>query len=131
MTVIFPDVEPILVSHLQESLDSIYGSGTCRVGTKKLPAGSPPVEVEVVVLVQYQQTVNEILQEASAVIEVYASEYGVANEASLLVAALVVEVPRDVIKRAVVTLGPVRTQEESIQEKRSISVDMTVKGTNP
>ena len=130
MTVIFPDVEPILVDHLQTRLDTIEGAGVYRVGTKKLPAGSTPFEVEVVVSVQYQRTMNEVLQEASAVVEVYAEDYGVANAAGLLVAALIVEAPRDSLKRAVVSLGPIRTSEESALEKRSLTVELTVKGAN-
>jgi hypothetical protein len=130
VAVIFPDVEKLLVAHLSDALDDHYSAGAVRVATKKAAADFTPYpSAEVIVSAQYQGVRENVIQEASAVLDVYADNYADASELGLVVAALVVTVPRDQIKRAVVSVGPLRLAEDSAQEKRTLSVDFTVKGS--
>lgn len=133
MSYIFPDIEPVIVSHLVDSLagiDSPLSTGV-RVGTVKLPADAEQPAKQVVVTAAYQnQTEYRVTAEASAVIEVYADDYGTASYLALLIGALIVQIPGEHIKRSVVALGPVRTSDEGPQEKRSMTVDFIVKATD-
>ncbi len=128
MAIIFPDVEKLLVTHLTSALAGIYGAGVVRVGTKKAPADATQPSREVVIVGQYSGSLDDVRAQASAVIDVYANDYETASQLGLQCGALVVEISRVHIKRAVVSLGPVRLVEESTQEKRSLSVDLIVKG---
>jgi hypothetical protein len=127
MAVIFPDIEPILVSHLQTELAS-YGYEDTYVATKKAQPDDPQ-ETQVIITASYGQTNDFVLRNASAVIDVYADSYAGASELGLLVATIVLGVPGDDIKKAEVVLGPVRQADEAPQEKRSMSVDFVVKGS--
>jgi hypothetical protein len=128
VAVIYPDIEKLLVAHLDAALADIYGAGEVRVGTKKAPADSTQPAREVVIVGQYSGSLDDVRAQASAVIDVYADQYETASELGLLCGALVVDISKEHIKRAVVSLGPVRLVEESTQEKRSLSVDLVVKG---
>lgn len=132
MTVIFPDVEPVLVSHLTSALDAStkpVASGV-RVGTVKLPADSAQASKQVVLTVAYNQTRLHVVKEATVTVEVFANKYADASALALLVSALVVDVPRTVIKRAEVTFGPVRVADDGPQERRAFTLELTVKGSN-
>lgn len=130
MAVVFPDVEKLLVAHLQATLNARYGSGVVRVATKKAPAETTPYPSrEVVVAAQYQGVRENVLQEVTAVVDIYANTYENASDLALVTGALIVTISRDYIKRAVVTVGPIRLLEDSTQEKRTLSVDLTVKGS--
>ncbi|HLP97656.1 MAG TPA: hypothetical protein VK149_04345 [Sideroxyarcus sp.] len=131
MAIIFPDIEPVIVAHLVDRLADIDDpiATDVRVGTIKLPPGSEASK-EVIVTASYGTTLQHMVREASAVIEVYADDYETASELALLVGAIITQIPHDPIKRAIVTVGPVRTTEEPPREKRTLSVDFTVKGTD-
>lgn len=128
MTVIFPDIEPVIVEFLTNSLATATDLNV-RVGTKKLPPNSTIPDAEVVVVGNYTGTVDIVRQEATLTIDVYSPQYATASEIGLLVGALIVQIPGEYIKRAVVTLGPVRLTDESPLEKRSLTVDLIVKGS--
>jgi hypothetical protein len=128
MSVIFPDLEKHLVSYLQTALTS--RGEVVHVGTIKTPPGATQPTKEVVLTGSYGQTLDEVRRDASLVIEVYANTYESASSLALLVSALIVRCPGELVKRAVVTLGPVRLGDEGPQEVRSITVDLIVKGTN-
>lgn len=132
MAVIFPDIEVELVTYLDLSLATIDNpvAANVRVATKKTPPDLTQPLREVIVTGSYGFTLDPVRRQATAVLEIYAEDYAAASELALLVAALIVQVPGDHIKRAVVNLGPVRLPEENEQEKRSIEVDLIVKGTN-
>lgn len=130
MAVVFPDVEKLLVAHLQAALNTHYGSGVVRVATKKAPAETTPYPSrEVVIAAQYQAVRENVLQEVTAVVDVYANTYANASDLALVTGALVVTISREYVKRAVVSVGPIRLLEDSTQEKRTLSVDITVKGS--
>jgi hypothetical protein len=130
MAVVFPDVEKLLVAHLQTALNTHYGSGVVRVATKKAPAETNPYPSrEVVIAAQYQGVRENVLQEVTAVVDVYANTYENASDLALVTGALVVTISRQYVKRAVVSVGPIRLLEDSTQEKRTLSVDITVKGS--
>lgn len=126
--VIFPDIEPILVAHLKNSLSDL-GYSDVRVSTKKAPADVTQPAKQVVIIAAYNQTLDYVRRQASAVIEVYADEYADASELGMLVATLILQVPGDDIKKAEVVLGPVRQADDTKKEKRSMSVDFVVKGS--
>lgn len=128
MAVIFPDIEPLIVEFLNESLATATALEV-RVGTKKLPPEATVPDAEVVVVGNYSGTLDVIRQEATLTIDVYSADYATASDIGLLVGALIVQIPGEHIKRAVVTLGPVRLTDESPLEKRSLSVDLVVKGS--
>lgn len=130
MAIVFPDVEKLLVAHLQTALNTHYGSGVVRVATKKAPAETTPYPSrEVIVSAQYQGVRENVIQEATAVLEVYANTYENASDLGLVTGALVVTISRQYVKRAVVSVGPIRLLEDSTQEKRTLSVDLTLKGS--
>jgi len=128
VAVIFPDIEPLIVEFLNESLATATALEV-RVGTKKLPPEATVPDAEVVVVGNYSGTLDVIRQEATLTIDVYSADYATASDIGLLVGALIVQIPGEHIKRAVVTLGPVRLTDESPLEKRSLSVDLVVKGS--
>lgn len=128
MAVIFPDIEPILVSHLRDSLEE-WGYTEVRVATKKAPASADQPPTQVVVTAAYNQTLDLVRRSASCVIDVYADTYADASDLGMLVATLVLGVPGEDIKKAEVVIGPVRQSDEAPQEKRSMTVDFIVKGS--
>lgn len=129
MPVIFPDIEKLIVSHLNLVLVQ-HGETNVRVGTIKASAGSAHQEKEVVVTAGYTSTEDVVRRSATATLEVYADTYSTASSLALLVAALITSIVGDDVKRAEVTLGPVRTTEASQQEKRSMTVEFIVKGAD-
>lgn len=132
MAVYFPDIEKLLIAYLVDELENSSDpvAADVRVGAVKLPADAVRPSKEVVIVGAYNRTLDPVRRAASAVIEVHADTYDEASRLALLVAALVVGCTDGAIKRAVVTLGPVRLIEASEQEKRSLTVDLVVKGSN-
>ena len=129
MAVYFPDIEPILVDHIRDSL-ALYGYDEVHVATKKAgPQVTPQPLQQVVVIASYGPTVDYVINNASAVIDIYATEYATASELAILTAAVVSELAGAVIKKATITLGPIRQSDEAPEEKRSMSVDLVVKGS--
>ena len=128
--IIFPDVEPILVAHLTDALAEIGTplATSVRVATKKADAAATQPAKQVVLTGGYTSQIETMIKAATVTVDVYANEYQTASELALLIGAIIVNVPKDQIKRAVVTLGPVRLSDEAPQEKRSMTVDLTVKG---
>lgn len=125
MAVIFPDIEQILVAHLKSVLPN-----TVRVATKKAPADQTQPAQQVVIVGNYTGTLDDVRQEATVTIDVFATDYKTASDLARTVAALVVEPPMEHIKRATVVLGPVRLADSGPDEKRSLSVELIVKGSN-
>lgn len=128
MAVIFPDIEPILVAHLKTELvdagyDDVY------VATKRAQPDDEQ-SLQVIVNASYQGTVERVLREGSAVIEVFSTDYEDANQVALTVGAVLDSVVGDPIKMVEVSLGPVRLADDGPFERRSLSVDLMVKGTD-
>jgi hypothetical protein len=127
--VIFPDIEVSLVTYLKSALVGA-NEPNVRVGTKKSqPDQTRPVE-QVVVIASYDFEVEYVTKNATATIEVYANSYARANRLGLLVESLIRGAVGEEIKRVRVRLGPVRTTDESDQERRSIDVELVVKGSD-
>jgi len=131
LNVIFPDLEPIAVSRLSDILEESTEPCTdeVRVGTKKLPPGSE-LQSEVVISATYQDTINRVMRNAQLLIEVYCNDYATASQLAHFVAARCPRLAGEVIKFAEVSVGPARLAEEGPQEKRSITVDLVVKGAD-
>ena len=131
MSVIFSDLEPIIVEHIQNSLDSYGGTvaSNVRVATRKAPPQATQPSKEVIIAVSYGVTTNKVIREASAVIDIYADDYATASDLASLVAALIIDVESDPIKMAEVNVGPIRVPNQGPQEQRSMTVDFVVKGS--
>ena len=73
--VIFPDIEPIIVSALKGFIDESTETfaSDVRVATKKLPPGSLP-QSEVIIQASYQPTLDKVRREATVLVEVYAED---------------------------------------------------------
>lgn len=126
MAVIFPDVEAIIIPYL---VDALSTWGTVRVGTKKLPPEAPEVGYEVVVLGNYDGTLDPVRARLSLTVDVYGIDYEQTSQLALLVAALITEAPSTFVKRATVILGPMRLEEPGVTEKRSMEAELIIKGS--
>lgn len=132
MAVIFPDLELLLVSYFNTAL-AAQGTALAtdvRVGTKHTQPDEELPAKQIVIQASYNgETVDRVTQLGSAVIDVYADDYGTASQLSLLVDALVRGCTGEHIKRATVRLIA-RTSEEGMQERRSLDVEFIIKGTD-
>lgn len=126
MAVIFPDIELTLVSYFNTALS---GQGV-RVGTKKAQPDQTLPTKELVVVAAYNEEIDYVSKRVSVTLEVYADDYATANSLALLVESAVRGAIGDPIKRVIVRLGPVRNVEETTYEKRSLDVELIVKGTD-
>lgn len=130
MTITYPDIEVLIVDYLVTRLAALSDpvADDVRVGTIKTAPGSTQPAKEIVVTANYTSTSEVMIRNATATIEVYAAGYATASALGLLTSAIIIDITGLHIKKAEVTLGPVRTTEDSPAEKRSISVDFIVKG---
>ena len=127
MTVIYPDIEQSLVAYFNDAL----AGQNVRVGTiHSLPGETTPAKQLVLTVAYGRETEQRVTKDASLTLEVYANTYQDASTLGLLVEALVRDCVGEHIKRAEVVLGPVRTTEDSTQEKRSLDVALVVKGSS-
>lgn len=130
--VIFPDVELLLVEYLQTQLDlqATTLASNVRVATKVAPPNITRPAKQLVVNASYSQEFDFVLKRATVTLDVYASNYADATNLGLLVEALVRGATGTQIKAVTVLLGPVRTTEETDYERRSLDVEVVVKGTD-
>ena len=130
MAVIFPDLEPLIVSHISDELAD-NGITDVHVAAKKLPPGTVDAPAnQVVVQVNYENLRDKVLRNANLMLEVYAETLADANELAQLVIAITPSVVGNEIKFCEVSFGPTRLPEESKSEKRGIAFDMVIKGTD-
>ena len=125
--VIYPDIEKILVSYIKSTLNIMTGYETVKVSTIK---SKNDLISEVVITGSYNTDINQLTRSASAVIDVYADSYDKANTLALLVDAIIRTATVEGVKKVDVVVGPTRTAEASQSEKRSLSIDLTVKGND-
>lgn len=130
---IFPDIEKELVAYFKQALENLGTdlASDVRVATKHSQPDENTPNKQVVIIGSYNsETTDRVTKLASVTIEVYANDYATASALGLLVEALVRECTGSEIKRAEVRLGPVRTNEDGQQERRSLDVELVVKGTD-
>lgn len=130
---IFPDIEKAVVAYFNEALAAVDTelASNVRVGTiHSQPDETTPAKQIVIVGAYNSETPFKVTREGTLTIDVYADDYATASALGLLVEALVRECTGDVIKRAEVRLGPVRTTEDTTQERRSLDVQVIIKGTD-
>ncbi len=127
MAIIYPDIEKVLVAHLQNSLGN-----DVRVATKKTPADQTPPAKEVVVVVAYagDKEPSQVLKFAGVVLDIYANDYATASTLALQTEAALRQATGNEIKFVEIIAGPTRLAEETPQERRSISAEVTVKATD-
>jgi hypothetical protein len=128
---IFPDVEVVLVSYFKTALAALATplSTGVRVATVKAQQDQSQPAKEIIINVSYNEEVEYVTRVASVTLEVYANSYGIASQLGLLTEALARECVGGVIKKAEVRLGPVRTSESSEQERRSLDIELVIKGS--
>lgn len=130
---IFPDIEKTLVAYFKQALED-HGSELAtdvRVATKhSQPDETTPSKQLVIVASYNQETLDRVTRLGTVTLDVYADDYATASSLALLVEALVRECTGADIKKAELRLGPVRTTEEGQQERRSLDVEVIVKGTD-
>lgn len=124
--VIYPDIEELIIAYLKSNLLTIAGYENVNIAPVKSMSDSAS---EVIVNGSYNRDLSAVHRAASLVLEVYADSFEKANTLSLVVDALIREATVNDIKKVDVVIGPVRVNEPSTLEKRSLSVDLVVKAT--
>jgi hypothetical protein len=127
MAVLFPDIEKTLVAYFLScpELDGV------RVATIHSQPDETTPDKQLVITASYgAETTSKVTKDATVTLEAYADSYEDASTLGLTVEALVRGCVGEEIKYAEVRLGPVRTTEETQQERRSLDVAMIVKGTD-
>lgn len=130
---IFPDIEKTLVAYFSQALQNTNTelAEDVRVATKhSQPDENTPSKQLVINAAYNADTLDRVTKLASVTLEVYADDYATASSLAFLIEALARECTGDEIKRVEVRLGPVRTGEETQQERRSLDLEVTVKGTD-
>lgn len=125
MAVLFPDVEIALITYLK----SVLPNGVL-VATKKPAADATQPVKQVIISAAYNGERDFVAKVVSLTVDVYADTYANANSLGLLVESKIRGCVGDPIKKATVLLGPVRTAEPSEMEKRSLDIELIVKGSN-
>lgn len=124
MAVIYSDIETTLVSHLKTALPDVY------IATKKSAPDKAQPEKQIVITVSWAGDKEQVLKYAGVVLDVYAdTDIGCTNLALLAEAHLRAATVGS-IKKVVIIAGPIRQTEETAQEKRSISAEVTVQATS-
>lgn len=130
--IIFPDVEVILVTRFRETLDALSTpiAANVRVATKFAQPDEVTPPKQIIINAAYNgETTDRVTKLASVTIDVYADNYGTATQLALMAEAISRTVTVDGIKRSTVRLGPVRTTEDTTLERRSIDLELIVKGS--
>ncbi len=126
MPIIYPDIEKTLVAYLEDLLDP-----DTRVGTKKLAGDATQPAKQVVVQVAYSNDkTTPVLRFAGVIVDIFADTYEDASDLAFLVEALLRECTGEQIKKVELIAGPSRIAEETPQERRTLSLEVTVKGTD-
>lgn len=121
MAVIYTDVEATLVSHLKTALPDV------TVATKKVGPDKAQPEKQIVITVAWAGDKEQMLKYAGVVLDVYANTDMLCTNLALQAEAYLRAATVGPIKKVEIIAGPVRQVEETNQEKRSISAEITVK----
>lgn len=123
--IIYPDIEKTLVAYLEGVLDS-----EVRVGTIKLAGDQEQPAKQVVVQVTYSNDRSPVTRFAGVVVDIFADTYEDASDLAFLVEAYLRECKGEQIKKVELIAGPARIGEQTQQERRSLSLEVTVKGSD-
>jgi hypothetical protein len=121
LSVIYPDIESVLVAHFKRMLSS-----NIRVATKRLPAGGVQPEFQVVIEATWAGDKDPVMKYAGVQIHVYGSKDVETSILALVVEAHLRNATVGPIKHVRVLVGPVRLGEEAPLEARHISAEVTV-----
>lgn len=125
MAVIYEDIETTLVSYLATALDS-----SVRVATKKAAPDAVQPAKQVIITVTWGNDKERVMKYAGVQLEIYASGDIEASNLALLAEAYLRQATVGPIKKVDIIAGPVRLGDETDQEKRSISAEVTVQATD-
>lgn len=123
--IIYPDIEKTLVAYLEGVLDS-----DVRVGTIKLAGDAEQPAKQVLVQVTYSNDRTPVTRFAGVVVDIFADTYAEASDLAFLVEAYLREATGEHIKKVELIAGPARIAEETAQQRRTISLEVTVKGSD-
>lgn len=124
MAVIYADIEATLVAYLKTALPDVH------IATKKVGPDKEQPEKQIVITVAWAGDKEQVLKYAGVVLDVYADNDIACTNLALLAEAHLREATVDAIKKVVIIAGPIRQTEDSNQEKRSISAEVTVQATS-
>jgi hypothetical protein len=121
---VFPDIEKTIVSYLKTVLTDV------RVATKKHDPQDDVPPKEVIVIAAYNGPVEfPVTRYASLVLDCYADDYSDANALGLQVESVIRGCTIEGIKKVLVRLGPSRTTDPGDRERRSLDIELVVKGS--
>lgn len=124
--VYYEDIERELVEFLTQRV-----GGSAIVATKKRPADHPDADADqVIITVAPAGDKTPVTRFVGVVLEIYASTYQQASNLSRMTEMYLRQAPEFTrsIKRVEIIAGPIRLPEDGVQEKRSISAELVVKG---
>ncbi len=125
MAVIYEDIETTLVSYLATALGS-----SVRVATKKAAPDAVQPAKQVIITVTWGNDKEHVMKYAGVQLEIYALGDIEASNLALLAEAYLRQATVGPIKKVDIIAGPVRLGDETDQEKRSISAEVTVQATD-
>lgn len=124
MAVIYSDIEATLVAYLKTAMPDVY------IATKKAAPDHAQPEKQIVITVAWAGDKEQVLKYAGVVLDVYADNDIACTNLALLAEAHLRSATVGAIKKVEILAGPIRQAEDSAQEKRSISAEVTVQATS-
>lgn len=132
MTVIFPDIEKVLVAGLKAALlaRSEPIAANVHVATKKPAPDFSPYPTKIVVIrADGGPQIDDVRKTERIGINVWCDTYSNANELSYLVAALMKTLTGEHVKFVNMVLSPIRIDEDSTEEHRYLTFELIVKAS--
>lgn len=132
MTVIFPDIEKVLVAGLKSALagrDEPVAQNVYVATKKPAPDYTPYPSKMVVVRADGGPQLDDVRKTERIGINIWCDNYADANELSYLVAALMKTLTGDSVKFVNMVLSPIRIDEASTEEHRYSTFELIVKAS--
>lgn len=126
MAIKYNDIEIDLVAAIKTGLNDT----SVRVGTMKLPATNSEPPKQVVISATLGAEVEVMIRYGQVVIDVFANDYATASDLAYKVESILRRATGTNIKHVSVQTGPVRLGDDSGQERRSLSAEVTVKAAD-
>lgn len=133
MTVIFPDIEKVLVAALKTALlarDEPIAANVYVATKKPAPDYSPYPSKMVILRADGGPQLDDVRKTERIGVNVWCDTYANANELSYLVAALMKTLTGDSVKYVNMVLSPIRIDEASTEEHRYMTFELVVKASN-
>lgn len=132
MTVIFPDIEKVLVAGLKAALAARVEpiASNVYVATKKPAPDFTPYPSKIVqIRADGGPQLDDVRKTERIGVNVWCATYADANELSYFVAALMKTLTGDHVKFVNMVLSPIRIDEASTEEHRYLTFELVVKAS--